>query len=147
MNGSNSYAQRQTVANKGEILFEEWCKFNGYQVRRVGFDEKNAYVDNFFNFSPLLRNLPDYIINKGDESLVVNVKGTANIKQKEIQMIPLFLEWFSTKKAPLVYAFCFEHCEPIFVYPERLMFMYDKSANKKWHDGVVYRNINLMELV
>ena len=90
MNGSNSYAERQTVANKGEVLFQEWCQFNGYQVSRIGFDEKHGNVANFFNLPCLLRNLPDFVITRGDETMVVNVKGTANFKEKEINMIIVF---------------------------------------------------------
>ena len=61
--------------------------------------------------------------------MVVNVKGTANFKEKEIKMIPMFLEWFSSKKAPLVYAFCFEECEPLFVYPEKVIYLYEKAQS------------------
>ena len=147
MNGSNSYAERQTVANKGEVLFQEWCQFNGYQVSRIGFDEKHGNVANFFNLPCLLRNLPDFVISRGDETMVVNVKGTANFKEKEIKMIPMFLEWFSSKKAPLVYAFCFEECEPLFIYPEKVIYLYEKAQNRKWNDGVIYRNLNFMELL
>jgi hypothetical protein len=89
VNGSNSYQERQTVANKGEVLFCKWCESHGYQVSRVGFDEKYGSVDNFFNLPSLLRNLPDFVINRGDETMVVNVKGTANFKEKEVKMLTL----------------------------------------------------------
>jgi len=44
MKGSNTYSERQTVANKGEVLFEQYCKENHYECKRVGFDEKNNAV-------------------------------------------------------------------------------------------------------
>ena len=147
MNGSNTYAERQTVVNWGEIRFEDYCAQNRYECKRVGFDEKYNPVSNFFNLSCLLRNLPDYVMNKPDGSFVVNVKGTANIKKKEIDLMPLLMEWFSTKDAPLVYAFCFENADPLFIYPERVIELYRKQSDKRWHDGVVYRTLNFMDLL
>ena len=146
MRGSNTYLERQTVANQGEVLFQEWCELHGYQVRRVGFDEKHGNVANFYNLPCLLRNLPDFVIGRDDQTMVVNVKGTGNFKQSEISMMPLFLEWFSSKKAPLMYAFCFAGCDPLFIYPEKIIDLYEKSKNQQWSDGVVYRNLNLMSL-
>ena len=112
MNGSNTYQDRQTVANAGEVLFELYCKEMGYTTNRLGFDEKNASVDKFYNLNAMLRNLPDYIVNTKNETFVVCVKGTANFKKKEIDILPLMTEWFSSPKAPLVYAFCFTGQKP-----------------------------------
>lgn len=141
MKGSNTYAQRQTVSNIGEQLFEEYCNIAGYDFKRLGFDEKNDNVDGFFNLNPLLRNLPDYLVTTRDGMFVVNVKGTANFKKTEIDMLPLFTEWFSSKKAPLVYAFCFEGQKPKLIYPEKLIELYKVSTDRQWSDGVVYRNL------
>jgi hypothetical protein len=143
MNGSNSYKERQTVANKGEVLFEQYCAEMGYKLNRVGFDEKGKNVNNFFDLNCMLRNLPDYVVNTQNGTFVVNVKGTANFKKKEVDMLPLFTEWFSTKKAPLVYAFCFEGQKPKLVYPEKIIELYKKSTDRKWSDGIVYRNLEL----
>ena len=147
MNGSNTYAERQTVFNKGEVLFENYCNTNNYECRRIGFDEKHKSVSNFYHLSCLLRNLPDYVMTKPDGTFIVNVKGTANFKKREIDLIPLFLEWFSTKDAPLVYAFCFDDCDPLFVYPEAVIRMYNLAENKRWHDGVTYRTLNFSDLL
>lgn len=143
MNGSNTYEQRQTVVNKGELIFEAYCNEMGYDFKRLGFDEKNDNVDGFFNLNPMLRNLPDYLVTTKDGMFVVNVKGTANFKKKEIDMLPLFTEWFSSKKAPLVYAFCFEGQKPKLIYPEKLIELYKKSEDRVWSDGVVYRNLEI----
>jgi len=145
MKGSNTYSERQTVANRGEVLFEQYCQENHYEYKRVGFDEKNNSVSTFYDLSTLLRNLPDYVLVRQDSTYVVNVKGTANIKKKEIDMLPLMMEWFSSRSAPLIYAFCFEHSDPLFVYPDQLISSYRRSVDKQWSDGVIYRNLNLME--
>ena len=146
MNGSNTYAQRQTVVNKGEELFEVYCRDMGYDFKRLGFDEKNDNVDGFFNLNPMLRNLPDYLVTTKDGMFVVNVKGTANFKKKEIDMLPLFTEWFSSKKAPLCYCFCFEGKKPKLIYPEKLIELYKTSTDRQWNDGVTYRTLNLGDL-
>ena len=44
MNGNNTYQDRQTVANTGEILFEQYCKDKNVFFTRFGFDEKNKYA-------------------------------------------------------------------------------------------------------
>jgi hypothetical protein len=141
--GTNTYAQRQTSANVAEFLFEYYCAEKEYKLTRVGFDEKNKSVDNFYKLNPYLRNLPDYIVNTPKGTFVVNVKGTGNFKQKEIDMLPKFLEWYSTKETPLIYAFCFKDQDPILVYPKRLVELYKRSEDRQWPDGVVYRNLDI----
>ena len=143
MNGSNTYEQRQTVSNKGEDLFEAYCYEMDYSCQRLGFDEKNNNVDAFYNLNPLLRNLPDYLVHTKEAIFLVNVKGTANFKKKEIDMLPLFMEWYSAKKAQLVYAFCFEGQKPKLIYPEKLIELYKKSEDRVWSDNVVYRNLEI----
>ena len=141
--GSNSYKERQSVSNVAEFLFEYYCAEKEYQLTRVGFDEKNKSVDNFYKLNSYLRNLPDYIVNTGNATFVVNVKGTGNFKQKEIDMIPQFLEYFSSKDAPLIYSFCFVGRDPILIYPDKVIELYKNSVDKQWSDGVIYRNLNL----
>ena len=143
MNGNNTYAQRQTEVNKGEVLFEEYCKEKGYEFVRIGFNEKKGQISNFFLINPLLRNIPDYFVNTPNGPLVVQVKGSPNFKKKEIDLMPLFLENYSSKEAPLVYAFCFEFCAPKLVYPERLIELYKNTVDRQWPDGVTYRCLQL----
>ena len=143
MKGSNSYQERQSEENIGERLFEEYCTSMGYQFNRLGFDEKNKFVPNYFRINSMIRNLPDFIVSTKDETFVVAVKGTANFKKKEIDKIPLFLEWYSSKEAPFVYAFCFEGQKPKLIFPERIIQLYESSKDQKWSDGVVYRNLEI----
>ena len=140
--GEKTYQQRIT-SNIGEDLFEDYCQKAGYSYNRIGFDEQAGYVPNFQYLNPLLRNLPDYVVNTNDGVYVVCVKGTANIKEKEVNLLPLMIEWFSSKHAPLIYAFCFVGKKPILIYPEKIIQLYEKSFNKKWNDGVVYRTLEI----
>jgi hypothetical protein len=141
MNGSNTYQERQSTVNHGEILFEKYCALKSYKYWRLGFDEKNGAISHFYRINPLVRNLPDYLVDVGDITYLVAVKGTTNFKQKEINMLPLFMEWFSSKDAPLVYAFCFANQSPKLVYPEKIIELYKVEEDKQWSDGVIYRTL------
>jgi hypothetical protein len=137
------FADRLKEPNKGEILFEAYCASKGYKFNRLGFDEHKSEVSNFYHLNHLIRNLPDYVVHTENCSYVVQVKGTDNFKKKEIDLLPLFLEWYSAPKAPLVYAFCFEGCDPLLKYPDQIIRLYEKSIDQRWDDGVVYRCLNL----
>jgi len=141
--GSNTYAERQTNTNVAEFLFEYYCAEKEYKLTRLGFDEKNKNVDNFFKLNKFLRNIPDYIVNTPKGTFVVNVKGTGNFKEKELDMLPYFKQWYSTEQAPLIYAFCFTGKDPILIYPDKLIELWEKATDKKWPDGVVYRNLGI----
>jgi len=141
--GSNTYTERQSVRNSAEFLFEYYCAEKEYEVRRIGFDEKNNPVSNFFRLNKALRNLPDYVVNTPEKTFVVNVKGTANFKAKEIGLIPVLESMYGSDEAPLIYAFCFVGKEPKLLYPDKIIELYNKSVDQKWPDGVVYRNLNI----
>ena len=141
--GNKPYLERQQLKNQGEDLFELYCNQQGYNFYRFGFDEKKNNISNFYRLNTFLRNIPDYIVNTQDSTYIVNVKGTANFKKSEIDLIPLFLEWYSSKKASLVYCFCFEGYEkPFLLYPEQVIKKYDAQKDKTWNDGVIYRTLN-----
>ena len=127
------------------MLFEVYCQRNGYKYTRLGFDENADPIRNFSNINPLLRNLPDYILDTKKELFVVQVKGSDNFKKKEFDLLPLFLEWYSTSKAPLVYAFCKKGHPIKLLFPEKVMELYKNSVDQKWSDGVVYRSLKLFE--
>ena len=57
--GRASYAERNSCINTAEILFEEYCNTKQYFFRRIGFDEKQDPIPNFYNLSKIIRNLPD----------------------------------------------------------------------------------------
>lgn len=142
-NGYDNYNDRQSYVNIAEVLFIEWAKSKNYKINRIGFDEKNNSVNDFFKLNPILRNLPDFVINRDGKSFVVNVKGTANIKKKEYDLIPKFIECFSSYNSPLIYAFCFKNETPIFKNANDVIKLFDNSVDRIWNDGVIYRNISL----
>jgi len=138
-----NFADRLKEPNKGEILFEAYCISKGYKFNRIGFNGHNEDIPNFYKLNHLLRNLPDYMVHSLDNSYVVQVKGTDNFKKKEIDLLPLFLEWYHSPKAPLIYAFCFEGQNPILKYPDQIIRLYEKAVDQRWDDGVTYRCLNL----
>mgnify|MGYP003347323029 CR=1 FL=1 len=93
MNGSYSYKDRNNVVNIAEVLFEAYCQTKNYFYRRLGFDEKNDPIPNFYNLNPLIRNLPDFYIHNPlkNASALIMVKGTRNLKQSEFDK---YLEQF-----------------------------------------------------
>ena len=143
MKGNEKPYLLRVKSNVGEELFEEYCNSMDYTYNRIGFDEKNGFVEGFFKLNSLIRNLPDYIVTTKNETFVVAVKGTANFKKKEMDLLPLFMEWYSTKEAPFCYAFCFEGQKPKLVFPEKIIQLYQASKDQKWSDGVVYRNLQI----
>jgi len=144
MNGNNTYAERQTVVNFGEEMFEKYCREKQYVLHRVGFDEKAGNVPNFFKLNPMIRNLPDYIVNTPTATFVVNVKGTNCIKKEEMTILTELIACYSSKDAQLLYAFCLKGNElPILVYPEKLIYLYQQSKDEQWNDGKVYRRLNV----
>ena len=142
-NAKQSYLERQAVTNTGEDIFIEWAIKEKWNICRLGFDEKNKNVDNFFKLNPLIRNIPDFIVTKKDKIRVINVKGTANIKEKEIKILPKIVEIYSSFDAPLVYAFCFAGRKPIFKKVNEILELWEQGQNQSWHDGVIYRKLNL----
>ena len=141
--GDNTYAERQTVRNTAEFLFEYYCAEKEYELKRIGFDEKNNAVSNFFRLNKCLRNIPDYIVNTPAKTFVVNVKGTGNFKAKEIALMPELEAMYGSKEAPLIYAFCFLGQEPKLIYPSKIVELYNKAQDRQWPDGVIYRNLGL----
>lgn len=144
MNGNNSFKERQTDENKGELLFEKFCKSKNYEFYKLGFSEKTKTIDKFYQINKFIRNIPDYFVETKKGCFLVNVKGSANIKQEEIEMLPIFVEKYSTTNCPLVYAFCMEN-QPVYVLkPNKVMELYYRAEDRKWQsDGKIYRNLNV----
>lgn len=144
MNGSQTYDNRQAVGyNQGEDLFLDWCTKNNWQAHRIGFDEKQGNVPMFYKLNVILRNSPDFVISREEKMFVVNVKGTANIKKQEINLLPLLIEAFSSPEAPLVYAFCFIGKSPKFITCDKVITMFDREQDKQWSDGKIYRTLQI----
>ena len=143
-NAAQSYDQRQGVGvNIGEELFMQWCDRHGWDFTRLGFDEKFANVNAFFNLNAVLRNMPDYVIQRENRMFVVNVKGTPNIKENERLLLPNLIDAYSTQNAPLVYAFCIRNKMVKFCEAEHVIDLYDCEHDQRWTDGKIYRTIRL----
>jgi hypothetical protein len=144
--GSKTYWERVSISGpNGEDMFENYCQINDCKFQRLGFDQKNDNVPNFWRINPILRNLPDYVItNKKGKTYAVAVKGSDNFKQKEIDLMPRMVEAFGSDEAPLIYAFCFKEKQgPIWVKPSEIVELYNKAQDQQWPDGVIYRNLNI----
>lgn len=143
MKGNEKLYEERIKTNIGEDLFLAYCQSKGYEVIRIGFDEQSGITKNFWKINPLLRNLPDFFVNTGEHSYVVQVKGTDNFKKKEVDLLPLCIEWYNSPKAPLIYAFCFQNQIPVIKYPSQIIDLYQKGFDQLFPDGVVYRCLNL----
>lgn len=147
-NSDMSYAERvKTIKNDGEDLFEKYCTKKQYEFHRIGFDEHENNVANYWRLNEVLRNLPDFVINANGKTYVVCVKGTDKIKQKEMNLLDKMIASYHSKQAPLVYAFCFkENPTPIWIHPQRIVKLYKEAVDETWHDGVVFRDLKLRRI-
>lgn len=143
-NAAQTYEERQSVGvNIGEELFMNWCNRNGWHCTRLGFDEKFANVGAFYNLSAILRNMPDYVIERDGKTFVVNVKGTPRIKENERLLLPDLITAYSSPKAPLIYAFCVRDQRIRFAEAEQVIELYDCEHDQRWNDGKIFRTIRL----
>lgn len=104
---NNCYQIRNSGQNVAEQRFENYCKFKGYVCQRFGFDEKSGNLQNFYDISPVIRSLPDYMIIKDGKSIFVHVKGTNKIKLMDLVNYSIFEQMLSNGIA-VYYAFMFE---------------------------------------
>lgn len=126
---------------KGESLFKKWCSDNDWYCEKFGFDNYLT-LKNFWFLNPILRNTPDFIIEKGAKIFAVQVKGTPNFKEKEYDLLDEFIKSYHTSKAPLIYAFCYNNQKPIFKKAQDIKSLYQQSEDKIWDDGKIYRTLN-----
>jgi hypothetical protein len=138
-NQSNYQDRMKPENNTGEILFKKWCLENEWSCQKLGFERD---INNFWDLNPILRNIPDFVIEKGPKIFVVQVKGSPNFKQKEYNLIDEFVRCYYSDEAPLIYAFCFDK-NPIFKKTEEVKKLYQQSQDKIWSDGKIYRTLNL----
>lgn len=142
MNGNNTYEERNSGVNIGEIKFEAYCDSVGWRWWRLGWDEKNNPVPDFFDLNPHLRNLPDYLIIRPEGKALVNVKGSTSFKKKERENMGL-LSRYTTEKCPFFYVFCLPGLLPIFKTREEIARLYADSKDEIWPDGKVYRVLKI----
>jgi hypothetical protein len=144
MKGTNTYRERNSIkTNQGEEIFLRWCEGKGLKVTRLGFDEKQAPVDRFYDLPDLVRNLPDFIVQSEEKVTLVNVKGSLNLKEKEYLLLDKLAEAYDSEKCHLYY---------VFALPRELFWRRVSSVKKayeeskeigQWPDGKLYRKLDL----
>lgn len=144
MNGSNTYKERNSIkTNQGEEIFLAWCKEQNLKVTRLGFDEKGAPVDRFYDLPILVRNLPDFIVTSENKATLVNVKGSLNFKESEYRLIDSFIENFETGACLLYYAFALPN-GILWRRASSVKTAYEEATFEGvWPDGKVYRKLDL----
>lgn len=140
--GSDSYQERNNRdINIGESQFEEYLKRIGYTWRRLGFDEKNDPVDQFYNLNSNIRKLPDYIVYSPKGMAVVSVKGSLKFKQEDYLKLDWFEEIYSSPKCPLFYAFS-TRFGVAWKTTDQVRQAYEAAKiDEQWPDQKIYRSL------
>ena len=142
MKNTDSYDKRLLV-QVGEELFEKWALDKGYIATCFGSNARDNPIPHYSRLNPILRNAPDYILNKEGKTYVVSVKGTASIKKSEMELLDALVSSYSSSKAPFIYAFCLRGQEPVLMSVSTLKSKFAEAEEKQWHDGVRYRTIKI----
>lgn len=138
----NGTFEQRINNNFGEVRFIAFCNSNNWIYKKLGFDNEKD-IKNIWKLNPLITKMPDYIIEKKNKTYVIEVKGTNNFKKKDYIMIDKLIYAYDSKEAPLIYAFCLMNKNPIFKYPYEVKELYEKGTDDKFHDGVIFRELNL----
>jgi len=100
-NHKDNYKQRnENQINVSEKLFEDLCEINKLKITKLGFDEKTGSINYFYTLHPIIRKLPDYIMEYKNKLHYVEVKGTNKIKVDDINTYTEFYKLFC-KNNPL----------------------------------------------
>lgn len=144
--GELTYAERNNRPdNFGEELFIDHCRANGLTCRRIGFDEKQGSIPNYWELNKVIRHLPDFVVTRPDTNriAVVQVKGTLKFKADDYNNLAWAESVYGTAKAPLWYVFALKsgiHWRTVTQVAE----MYRQSAEEgQWPDGKTYRVLSL----
>ena len=139
-NGNASFTERNNInINIGEERFLEYCQRKGVIVRRLGFDEKHGKLERFFSLPDAIRLLPDFVVENDDRIVLVEVKGSANFKQRDYQRIDWLVEHFTNASTVLWFVFALPD-GLIWAKPEQVKEMFESSTSHGvWPDGVEYR--------
>jgi len=136
--------------NEAEVRFEDYMKSKGFPHGRMGFDEKNGYVENFYLLHPVLRSLPDYwmtIPKDASRIFLVHVKGTPRIKTSDYARYSAFEKVFCKGGCKLVLAFCFKDEAPAFIPMGAVRRVWDLIIEQKYeNDGKGFKMMNVDSL-
>lgn len=144
--GNKSYEERNNRPdNFGEQLFIDYARNQGYKLHRIGFDEKQDKVQNFYYLNKVIRQLPDFICIRPSTGrmAVVSVKGTRNFKEEDFNNLQWLESVYGTPSAPLRFVFALKtgiYWKTVAEVAE----MYRASKQEEqWSDGKVYRVLDL----
>lgn len=138
---SNTWSERNSVRNVGEDRFEEYCNGRGLKFWRMGFDEKQSPVSSFWKVHPLVRSLPDYLVDRNGKLFWVHVKGTPCLKVDDLLLYSQFERDLSAD-CDFYIAFCFEGA-PIFKQLPQVRELMTGLRIQAWSDGKQYMRLPL----
>ena len=144
---SNTYKERQTVANMSEMWFVDYMESVGMPVQRVGFNEKEMNINGFWNIHRLIRSLPDFVYfnAKKQRMMYFHIKGTNKMKIDDVINYSAF-EFLFGLNADLFIVFMFEPDKPIKRTMRQIREMMTGLTIAKWHDGKQYVALDLKKL-
>jgi len=103
--GSETFDGRNAHAvDRGSLLFVRWCRVHGFTYHRVGFDPKVDRIPRFWELPEVVRLLPDFVVVMHGQPILVEVKGSPNLKQEEAETLGRREAWYGPRYR---YAFCY----------------------------------------
>ncbi len=145
--GEDSFEVRQSVVNTAEVRFREWCERERWKCFRMGFDEKDDFVPEFWRLHEQIRHTPDFLVAKeageyyeGRPMAYIQVKGTLKLKKNEVGIYYRWGELFATNDIPLVVAFMLRE-KSYFLRPSEILDLMKFALKGEWPDGKVYHEL------
>jgi hypothetical protein len=145
MKHSNTFSERTAKRGEGELRFEFFCEGSGLEYHRMGFDQIDNKIPNFYLLHPAIRSLPDYLMKYKEKMCYIHVKGTNKIKLEDLISYSLFEQLFCTKDTPLYVAFCLvDGGKPVFKTLESIKKSLLGLEVKEFpSDGKLYFNLKI----
>ena len=144
--GDKSYQERNNRPdNFGEELFIDHCRANGLTCRRIGFDEKQGSIPNYWDLNKVIRQLPDFVVTRPDTNRigVVQVKGTLKFKQDDYNNLTWAESVYGSPKAQLWYVFALKQ-GIYWLTVKQVADLYRESNQEgQWPDGKTYRVLDI----
>ena len=144
--GEKSYQERNNRPdNFGEELFIDHCRAHGLTCRRIGFDEKQGSIPNYWELNKVIRQLPDFVVTRPDTNriAVVQVKGTVKFKQDDYNNLAWSESVYGSPKAPLWYVFALKQGIYWRTVSQVAELYRTSTIEDVWPDGKVYRVLNI----
>jgi len=136
---SNTYKERQSVANMPEMWFVDYMESVGMPVKRFEIDEKDVNIHGFWNIHRLIRSLPDFVYfnAKKQRMMYFHIKGTNKMKIDDVINYSAF-EFLFGLNADLYIVFMMEKDKPVKRTMRQIREMMTGLTIAKWHDGKQY---------